>query len=83
MRRLNKRSMILAGHSTSIALEPEFWSALEALAVRRGMTLANLLVTLDESRGDRPLASALRVAALEAATAPHDEDSAPPMSGSR
>jgi predicted DNA-binding ribbon-helix-helix protein len=75
--------MTLAGHSTSIALEPEFWSALEAMAVRRGTTLANLLAALDESRGDRPLASALRVAALTAGATPPEDDAAPPVSGSR
>ena len=68
MRRLVKRSLILAGHSTSIALETEFWTALESMAGRRGVTLATLLASLDEARGDRPLASTLRVAALEAAT---------------
>ncbi len=69
MKRLTKRSMVLAGHSTSIALEPEFWTALEDLARKRETSLASLLVTLDEARGDRPLASALRVAALAAAGA--------------
>ena len=59
--------MTLAGHSTSVALEPEFWNVLEAMAQDSGTTLANLLAGLDEGRGDRPLASALRVAALEAA----------------
>jgi predicted DNA-binding ribbon-helix-helix protein len=67
VRRLIKRSLILAGHSTSIALEPEFWAALEAMASGRETTLTNLLAALDEARGDRPLASALRVAALGAA----------------
>jgi predicted DNA-binding ribbon-helix-helix protein len=60
--------LVLAGHSTSIALEPEFWAALEAMARMRETTLTNLLATLDEARGDRPLASALRVAALAAST---------------
>ncbi len=62
--RLRKRSLTLAGHSTSVALEPEFWSALEAFAASRALTLAGLLAELDATRGDRPLASALRVEAL-------------------
>lgn len=69
MRRLVKRSLVLAGHSTSIALEPEFWAALENMALKRETPLAALLAALDEGRGDSPLASTLRVAALEAATA--------------
>ena len=65
MRRLRKRSISLAGHATSLALEPEFWAVLEALARSRGLSLAGLVGELDARRGERPLASACRVAALE------------------
>jgi predicted DNA-binding ribbon-helix-helix protein len=65
VRRLTKRSLSLAGHATSVALEPEFWTALEALARFRGQSLAALVASLDIGRGERPLASACRVAALE------------------
>jgi predicted DNA-binding ribbon-helix-helix protein len=62
---LEKRSVTLAGHRTSVALEPEFWSALETLAARRGQTLAGLVAGIDAERDPaRPLASALRVFAL-------------------
>jgi predicted DNA-binding ribbon-helix-helix protein len=61
---LQKRSLSLSGHATSVALEPEFWAVLETLAAARGQTLAQLINALDEGRGERPLASALRVAAL-------------------
>ena len=64
--KLRKRSLVLAGHSTSVALEPEFWAALEALAAQRGVSLAAMIVAIDGSRGERPLASSCRVAALEA-----------------
>lgn len=62
---LRKRSILLAGHPTSLALEPEFWAALEALARRRGLSMAALIAAIDSERGDRPLASACRVAALQ------------------
>jgi predicted DNA-binding ribbon-helix-helix protein len=62
---LVKRSISLAGHRTSIALEPEFWDALAALAAARATTLAALIATVDAARApERPLASALRVFAL-------------------
>ncbi len=61
---LKKRSVLLAGHATSIALEPEFWAVLTAVAEARGSSLASLIVSIDRARGDRPLASACRVAAL-------------------
>lgn len=64
---LKKRSVLLAGHATSIALEPEFWAVLDALARRRGLSLAALVLSIDAARGERPLASACRVAALRAA----------------
>ncbi|WP_091738012.1 ribbon-helix-helix domain-containing protein [Phenylobacterium immobile] len=61
---LKKRSLSLAGHATSIALEPEFWAVLEAEAGRRGQSLSALVAGLDRNRGERPLASACRIAAL-------------------
>ena len=66
---LRKRSIMLAGHATSVALEPEFWAALDQLAAQRGGSLAALIADIDQSRGVRPLASACRVAALAAAQA--------------
>jgi len=61
---LKKRSVLLSGHATSIALEPEFWAVLDGMAAARGTSLAALIVSIDRGRGDRPLASACRVAAL-------------------
>lgn len=61
---LKKRSVVLAGHATSLALEPEFWAVLEAEARTRDQSLAALIAGIDEARGARPLASACRVAAL-------------------
>jgi predicted DNA-binding ribbon-helix-helix protein len=65
---LVKRSFSIAGHRTSVALEPEFWTVLEAAAQRRGETLAALVMAVDAARtAERPLASALRVRALQEA----------------
>jgi predicted DNA-binding ribbon-helix-helix protein len=66
---LRKRSISLAGHATSLALEPEFWSILEAMAGAAGTSLAALIGRIDSRRGGRPLASACRLAALEFAQA--------------
>ena len=66
---LVKRSLTLSGHRTSVALEPEFWDVLAAIAARRGRTLAALVAETDAARGNaRPLASALRVRALQEVT---------------
>ncbi len=62
---LIKRSFALAGHRTSVALEPEFWAVLSALAERRGLSLAALVAETDARRESlQPLASCLRVLAL-------------------
>ena len=65
---LVKRSFSLAGHRTSVALEPEFWLALEAHAQAQGESLAAVVTRIDAARAPgRLLASALRVFALDAA----------------
>jgi predicted DNA-binding ribbon-helix-helix protein len=62
---LKKRSVVLSGHATSVALEPEFWAVLDRVAAERGLSHAGLLAWVDETRGRRPLASACRLLALE------------------
>ena len=66
---LKKRSISLAGHATSMALEPEFWGALEAMAVAESVNLTLLIGRIDRSRDAAPLASACRLAALRWALA--------------
>lgn len=61
---MQKRSLTIAGHRTSIALEPEFWEGLEAIAARRDVRLAALIEELDRARDTPNLSSALRVAVL-------------------
>jgi predicted DNA-binding ribbon-helix-helix protein len=60
-----KRSITIAGHQTSISLEPVFWSALETAAREAGLPLSALVARIDAERillPDPPnLASALRV----------------------
>jgi predicted DNA-binding ribbon-helix-helix protein len=64
---LKKRSFSLSGHRTSVALEPEFWAVLEAEATKGGTSFAAFIARIDSARGERPLASALRLHALAAA----------------
>ena len=59
---LKKRSFSLSGHRTSVALEAEFWAVLDQAA--QGSSLAALVGQIDATRGERPLASALRLHAL-------------------
>ena len=47
-----KRSVTIAGHETSISLEPAFWTALEAAAADRKLPLNALIATIDVERMD-------------------------------
>lgn len=76
---MEKRSMTIAGHRTSVALEPEFWSALETMAEARGQALAALVADIDGTRSpERNLASAIRVALLADLLASRPDDEAAP-----
>ena len=68
---LIKRSVSLSGHATSVALEPEFWAILDAVAEAMQLSRAALLIRIDERRGRRPLASACRLLALAWAGGDH------------
>ena len=67
-----KRSVLIAGHPTSISLEPMFWRALEAAARHRGCPLNALVAEIDVARmdADQPpnLTSAIRQWLLARAT---------------
>jgi len=61
---MDKRSLSISGHRTSIALEPEFWAALEAMAAARSQTITSLIRHIDETRQTPNLSSAARLAVL-------------------
>ncbi len=60
-----KRSLTIAGHRTSISLEPEFWTALTEAAAKRQTSVAALVAEIDKTRGPRNLSSAIRVWLLQ------------------
>ena len=61
---MDKRSLSIAGHRTSIALEPEFWAALDAIAAEKQLSLAALIREIDGTRQTANLSSAVRLAVL-------------------
>jgi predicted DNA-binding ribbon-helix-helix protein len=63
--RPEKRSFSIQGHRTSISLESAFWVALKEAATEDGMTLAGLINSIDKTRGEAGLSSAVRVWLLE------------------
>ncbi len=67
--RVVKRSLVIAGHRTSVSLEDAFWCRLRRIAAERGLSLNALAAMVDASRGDANLSSAIRVFVLEAQSA--------------
>ena len=62
---LHKRSFRLVGHRTSVALEPEFWAALETLAAARGLAVGAIVTEIDAARvPGEALASLVRLTIL-------------------
>jgi len=64
---LEKRSLSLAGHRTSVALEPAFWAALERLAAARGLSLVALVAEVDAARAEAGAAEAAPTSAVKVA----------------
>lgn len=61
---VDKHSLTIAGHRTSISLERAFWDALRLIAARRGSSVAALVAEIDARRGTANLCSAIRVYVL-------------------
>ena len=60
-----KRSIVIAGHRTSISLEDTFWNALKDVAKTRNETLSEIIATIDDKRRGGNLSSAIRVFVLD------------------
>ena len=61
---LRKRSVVIAGHATSLTLEEAFWQDLREVARRRGLSVTALVRAVDAGRGGN-LSSALRLFVLD------------------
>ena len=60
-----KRSIIIAGHKTSVSLEDAFWRGLKDIAARRRVTLGDLVNGIDTGRQYGNLSSAIRLFVLD------------------
>ncbi len=60
-----KRSIVIAGHKTSVSLEDAFWKALKEIAANRRMTLSDLVASIDTDRRKGNLSSAIRLFVLD------------------
>ena len=60
-----KRSIVIAGHKTSVSLEDAFWRGLKEIASARNMTLSDLVASIDGGRQQGNLSSAIRLYVLD------------------
>lgn len=60
-----KRSIVIAGHKTSVSLEDAFWTGLKEIAARRDLTLSDMVATIDQDRRHGNLSSAIRLFVLD------------------
>jgi predicted DNA-binding ribbon-helix-helix protein len=60
-----KRSIVIAGHKTSVSLEDAFWRGLKEIAIGRDKTLSDLVAEIDTGRPHNNLSSAIRLFVLD------------------
>jgi predicted DNA-binding ribbon-helix-helix protein len=60
-----KRSIVIAGHKTSVSLEDAFWKGLKDIAIARSLTLSDLVASIDTERRHGNLSSAIRLFVLD------------------
>ena len=60
-----KRSIVIAGHKTSVSLEDAFWKGLKAIANTKELTLSDMVAAIDTDRRHRNLSSAIRLFVLD------------------
>ena len=60
-----KRSIVIAGHKTSVSLEDAFWQGLRDIAIERGLNLSEMVKAIDTGRQNGNLSSAIRLFVLE------------------
>lgn len=65
---MRKRSVVIAGHRTSVSLENAFWDSLKSIAGKRGETVNQIVTKIDGQRSGN-LSSAIRLFVLDAFTA--------------
>ena len=60
-----KRSIVIAGHKTSVSLEDAFWKGLKEIAAERSVTLSELVASIDSDRQHGNLSSGIRLFVLD------------------
>jgi predicted DNA-binding ribbon-helix-helix protein len=81
-----KRSIVIAGHKTSVSLEDAFWNGLKEIAHGDHITMSNMVGAIDKHRGHSNLSSAIRLFVLDRVRTPaafRDRAMPPQLNGAR
>jgi predicted DNA-binding ribbon-helix-helix protein len=62
---VKKRSIIVAGHKTSVSVEDPFWDALGAIAGERKLNMSEIVTSIDEKKISSNLSSSIRLFVLD------------------
>jgi predicted DNA-binding ribbon-helix-helix protein len=65
-----KRSIVIAGHKTSVSMEDDFWKKLKEIAHKQEQTVSDLVAKIDKDREHTNLSSAIRLFVLRSVSEP-------------
>ena len=61
---MEKRSITISKHKTSVSLEPEYWDIIDNISIEKGLSISGVIELIDEEKNGNNLASEIRVYAL-------------------
>jgi predicted DNA-binding ribbon-helix-helix protein len=61
---MEKRSITISKHKTSVSLEPEYWDIIDNISIEKGLSISGVIELIDKEKNGNNLASEIRVYAL-------------------
>ena len=61
---MEKRSVTISKHKTSVSLEPEYWDIIDNISIEKGLSISGVIELIDKEKNGNNLASEIRVYAL-------------------
>ena len=61
---MEKRSVTISKHKTSVTLEPEYWQIIDNISIEKGLSISGIIELIDREKNGNNLASEIRIYAL-------------------
>lgn len=61
---MEKRSITISKHKTSVSLEPQYWDIIDNISIEKGLSISGVIELIDKEKNGNNLASEIRVYAL-------------------